>query len=210
MSGIRRADSVLALVACTVIMQACVVAPERSARALAENNRNNVQTSAELDSLKEGDIADFRTGLLAQFGTITIGRQYDAASGRRCKQILDASGAKLLSVACQMPTQQWYIRDSLHIPVNAIQPQSGNGNSNQVLMPADPLTLVSKPETKDTQEPIIYKLEKGETLYSFARRTTGNASNWEEIAQYNGIKNEFELIPGTALKIPSSLQNAER
>ena len=163
--------------------------------------------------LKEGDMAQFRTGMLAKFGTITVGRQYSAASGRSCKQILDASGEQLLSVACQLATKQWYVRESMHIPDTAGQIVPVKTESNQLLVPIEPRTLEIEPQTddkKDTQEPISVRLKENETLYSFARRTTGNPLNWQEIAEYNAIENELELSPGTALKIPFALQSVER
>ena len=210
MSAIQNASSVLAVATCVALLQACAVAPERVALDGADKVLSDVQISNGLSGLKEGDTVKFRAGLLAKFGTITIGRHYDAASGRSCKQILDTSGVQLLSVACQLPTEQWYIRESLNTPVTAIQTISKNTNIKKVLVPAELPKIESKAVVEDSQEPLSYRVENGETLYSFARRTTGSASNWEEIAQYNGITDEFALSVGTALKIPSALQKTGR
>ena len=157
-------------------------------------------------------MAQFRTGMLAKFGTIVVGREYNAASGRSCKQILDASKERLLSVACQLPTKQWYVRESLHISADSMQLVPVDTDPNPLLVPAESHTLRLEPQIKlepaivQAQDSVSYEVEQGETLYSFARRTTGNALNWEEIAEYNGITNEFELAIGTALKVPSALQ----
>lgn len=72
----------------------------------------NAEPSTELDSLIEGDEALFYGGLLAPLGQVTIGRQYLAASGRRCKQVLDEFGIELIAVACQANQDQWYLRKS--------------------------------------------------------------------------------------------------
>ena len=212
-SVIQQSGSVLLIAACIAVLQSCAVAPERSALVDVEDDLNGEQISDEFNDLKEGDIAQFRTGMLEKFGTITVGRQYSAASGRSCKQILDASGEQLLSVACQLPTKQWYVRESLQIPGNASQIVPVKTDSKQPLLPVEQQTTELKPAIDDKQvaeEPVSFRLKENETLYSFARRTTGNALNWQEIAEYNEIENELELSAGTALKIPVELQSAER
>ena len=203
----------LVIAACLAVLQACAVTPENSAIGDIENDLDGVQVSDELNDLKEGDMVQFRTGMLAKFGTIVVGREYNAASGRSCKQILDASGEQLLSVACQLPTKQWYVRESLNVPGNAGQFVPVKSDTNQLLVPVEPQTLELKPaieDKKDIQEPVSFNLKENETLYSFARRTTGDALNWEKIAEYNEIENELELAAGTTLKIPVALQSAER
>jgi len=44
-----------------------------------------------------------------------------------------------------------------------------------------------------------------ETLWSFAKRTTGNALNWEKIARLNGISEPKTLANGTQLQVPAEL-----
>ena len=208
-SGIRQFGLVFIVASCIVVLQACAVAPERSALAEVENDQASAQLSDELNDSSEGDMALFSTGKLAKLGTVTIGKQYDAASGRSCKQILDASGVQLLSVACQLPTEQWYVRESLNVAGNAIQAAPANTKFKNVLVQAELPTVELKPTVKNIPKPISYKLDKDETLYSFARRMTGDASNWEAIAKYNGITDELSLPVGAALRIPTALQTAK-
>ena len=212
-SATQQSGSVLLIAACIVVLQACAVAPERSALVDVEDDLNGEIIPDEFTDLKEGDMVQSRTGMLAKFGTFTVGRQYSAASGRSCKQILDASGEQLLSVACQLPTKQWYVRESLHVAGNAGQIVPVKTDLKQLLVPVEQQTVEIKPAIEDKQvleEPVSFRLKENETLYSFARRTTGNALNWQEIAEYNEIENELELSAGTALKIPVALQSAER
>ena len=209
MSVMQQFKSVLVVAACIVVLQACAVAPEHLVLDGVGNDLAGVQVSDELNDLGEGDMAQFRTGILAKFGTITVGRQYNAASGRECKQILDASGQHLLSVACQLPSKQWYVRGSLNTPTNSEQFVSVKTDAIRSLVPVEPQTLEPKLTIEDDKEPVTFRVNLNETLYSFARRTTGNALNWEKIAEYNGIENEHELAVGTVLKIPDGLQNSE-
>ena len=152
MSVIRQFGSTSVFFACIVGLQACAVAPERSAPGEVEDDLKGMQVSDELNDLREGDMAQFLTGTLAKFGTISIGREYNAASGRSCKQIFDASGQQLLSVACQLPTNRWYIRESLHVPGNTGQLVPVETDANQLLLPVIPATLESTPATGDKLE----------------------------------------------------------
>ena len=212
-SVMRHHWSKFVVVACVVALQACAVSPKRTSGTDVSDDIDSIHVSEEMGDLKQGDMVEFRSGKLAKFGTITIGRQYNAASGRSCKQILDASGDQLLSVTCQLPSKQWYVRESLNIPANTRQSVPAETDANPLLVPVEPQTQELKPvveDENDKQEPISFRVKVNETLYSFARRTTGDALNWEEIARYNGIENELELVVGTALKIPVGLQGTER
>ena len=84
------------------------------------------------------------------------------------------------------------------------------GSRSKVLVPAIPLQSKSRDALPMTQDDISYSLEKDETLWSFARRTTGSALNWEAIAQCNEVENESVLEAGTSLRLPSTLQSAGR
>lgn len=235
MSRIRPIESVLVVAACLVFLQACAVSPDRTELASSGKALEALELSKELEGLREGDTAEFRTGLLAKYGPITIGKQYDAASGRSCKQIYDASGTRLLSIACQLPTNQWYVREALHVSDKKTQSMPLGTASKKPLLPVKrqtqtvrsakkqtpklkiaktpkqiPKLKSAKNDVQLTQKVTSHTIEKDETLYSFARRTTGNPLNWEIIAQYNGVTNVHALRPGTALKIPAALQNAER
>ena len=207
MSRLKNFTSVLVIAICMSYLQACAVAPDRPASVGLTNELSSQQVSVEVDNLKEGDMVNFQTGPLAKLGTITVGRHYNAASGRNCKQILGASGKQLLSVACQLPTNQWYIRESVQNPAGAIQIIPVRSDLNNVRVPTKSQTLELKQPIK---EPVSYNVKPDETLYSFAHRTTGNASNWKRIAQHNGVTDEFALVVGAVLEIPFDLQSAGR
>jgi hypothetical protein len=49
------------------------------------------------------------------------------------------------------------------------------------------------------------RLRANETLWAFAKRTTGNALNWEAIAELNGISDTNNLAVGASLSIPANL-----
>lgn len=76
---------------------------------------------------------------------------------------------------------------------------------------AIPMSQWSSDEYSDTenQEPknqlLRYEIKFNETLWSFAKRTTGNALNWEAIARTNDIVNAKALASGTVLNVPASL-----
>lgn len=68
------------------------------------------QTANGLNKVKEGDTVFFRTGKLEQFGKVTIGREYTAASGKLCKQLYESSGEKMIGIACKANDDYWYTR----------------------------------------------------------------------------------------------------
>lgn len=49
--------------------------------------------------------------------------------------------------------------------------------------------------------PTTYTVKKGDTLFSIARKVTGDSSNYAEIASQNGITNPNEIYVGEALVI---------
>lgn len=49
------------------------------------------------------------------------------------------------------------------------------------------------------------ELRANETLWKFAKRTTGNALNWKTIAELNNITDAKTLAPGAQLTIPVAL-----
>ena len=52
-------------------------------------------------------------------------------------------------------------------------------------------------------EPVA--LQAGETLWKFSRRVTGNALNWERIAQVNALEDVKSLKAGDYLIVPVDL-----
>jgi hypothetical protein len=52
---------------------------------------------------------------------------------------------------------------------------------------------------------VIHRVRPHERLGDIAIKYTGNATNWENIARYNGISNPTRLRVGTMIAIPNSL-----
>lgn len=48
-----------------------------------------------------------------------------------------------------------------------------------------------------------YKVEKGDTLWSIAKKFLGDGNRYREIVSLNGLK-DTTIYPNTVLKIPSS------
>jgi len=59
--------------------------------------------------------------------------------------------------------------------------------------------------SSDAPDMIQRELYANETLWSFAKRTTGNALNWKTIAEINNITDAKTLAPGAQLNIPVAL-----
>lgn len=57
----------------------------------------------------------------------------------------------------------------------------------------------------DSSDLVQRTLNANETLWKFAKRTTGNALNWETIAEINNITDTKTLAPGAQLNIPVAL-----
>jgi len=231
-----------------LVLQGCANSPERSTSDFQSATLASGRQAAKLNDLSEGDSVVFHSGLLSSLGKLTVGREYQAASGRMCKQILSAEGGQQMAVACKSE-DKWYVRQALNgiggrVAVadesamsieDAAERRVWDSNKlekpEKVGAPALELSERSKdkssrPKDKKTKmaaamssgsssknssdEKGSYRLEVNETLWSFAKRTTGNALNWEAIAKYNNIVNEQKLRPGTLLRVPKALNRAER
>jgi|GEM_PF-2402571 len=266
-----------------LVLQGCANSPERSTSDFQSATLASGRQAAKLNDLSEGDSVVFHSGLLSSLGKLTVGREYQAASGRMCKQILSAEGGQQMAVACKSE-DKWYVRQALdgiggRVAVadesamsieDAAERRVWDSNKLEKLekvgapalelserskdkssRPKDKKTKraaamssgsssknssdekgsrskdkSSRPKDKKTKraaamssgsssknssdEKGSYRLEVNETLWSFAKRTTGNALNWEAIAKYNNIVNEQKLRPGTLLRVPKALNRAER
>ena len=58
--------------------------------------------------------------------------------------------------------------------------------------------------TSQLMQTNTYELSAGETLWSFAARTTGDGQRWREIAELNGIEDVRNIPAGKSLMIPQS------
>lgn len=50
-------------------------------------------------------------------------------------------------------------------------------------------------------QPLIYKIKKGDTLYKIAKKFYKDGSKWEKIVKLNSIKNPNKIITGRDIKI---------
>lgn len=68
-----------------------------------------------------------------------------------------------------------------------------------------PLDLIEpEPIVAEFAPPVssTYVVQKGDTLWSIARRTYGDGQRWREIAQVNGISDPAKLRVGQTLAMP--------
>lgn len=74
--------------------------------------------------------------------------------------------------------------------------QSKSSNSNTTTSVKVPST---KRETKTIES--TYTVKKGDTLYTIAKKLTGDGSNYKAIASKNGIRNPNKIYVGQVLRI---------
>jgi len=96
-----------ALLLTSAMLQSCAHVPERSA-SVSSNDVVTIE-SPEMGDLSRGDIVELKDGVLASFGEVRIGREYFSASGRLCKEILNATGRRVVSIACLFDDQNRFI-----------------------------------------------------------------------------------------------------
>lgn len=65
--------------------------------------------------------------------------------------------------------------------------------------------VVNTPTVQPEFSEIVHRVRPHERLGDIAIRYTGNATNWEKIARYNGISNPRSLRIGAMIRIPNSL-----
>ena len=69
---------------------------------------------------------------------------------------------------------------------------------------------ISQNSATASNQEIAFNLNTGETLWEFAKRTTGDATNWQAIANHNNFteKQSVTVYPGQRIFVPQSLMNA--
>ena len=113
----------------------------------------------------------------------TVVSAYQAASGRRCRRLdLDGGEQRLI---CLQANGAW-----------ALQRRIG---------PMPPAERVGISGSEDKRAGVVDVLESGETLWAFSVRTTGDGSNWQEIAQASSVPDADRVAAGTALHVPGDL-----
>ena len=193
-----------ALLLTSAMLQSCAHVPERSA-SVSSNDVVTIE-SPEMGDLSRGDIVELKDGVLASFGEVRIGREYFSASGRLCKEILNATGRRVVSIACLFDDQNWYTRRPLSVRSSGLPVSEATFTPAQLDQPA---TLFEKGNDESAvasgDDSKRYQLLENETLWSFSKRTTGNALNWKAIALYNNIENADTVDAGDELAVPVSL-----
>jgi len=114
-----------------------------------------------------------------------------------------ASGENLWKIA-KLTTGNALNWDAL-ANINNLQPDAFVFPGQQLVIPA---SLMAEESVIASQTPAnAFKLNEGETLWKFSKRTTGNATNWQSIASYNNFTQEQPVIvyPGQTILVPLSL-----
>ncbi len=181
---------------------------------------------------RPGDVVDLPAGNIFGDNMVVVGDDYTAASGRLCRRLRSETGSQLSRIACQRESGDWYSPRALYSnklqstqqAFNAVEPVT-------VVAPADPVDADSidtnsivvvelgddeltsssgKVRTATTSiETEKHLLKSGETLWSFSRRITGNALNWNAIAELNNVDDSRRLAAGDTLLVPKSLVRGE-
>lgn len=212
----------LALTAALLILVGCASAPKPSEYV----NQPSSKLAAVVGNAAVGDTIQLPADNALGMDSVVVDRTYFAASGRECRRLRDLNGTPIQRVACKGADGQWGFARNLS-PVSSLQTSNqiaGIDNSapqsivTQPLIPSAgsalllnedepfavelvPNELMSDESTGMTQR----ALNVNETLWSFAKRTTGNALNWKTIAELNNITDAKTLAPGAQLNIPVAL-----
>ncbi|PID60225.1 MAG: hypothetical protein CSB44_10830 [Gammaproteobacteria bacterium] len=225
--------SVLFLLPLLVSLTACASAPS-SEREIGGNGRTTMyerasaNSRARLDAIGAGRIGSsvrLAAGNPLAARSATLLSEYQAASGRRCRQVRPFN-SDVRRIVCQQRSGQWRLVRSLLpeeraevSPTASILADVTDGGDGSAVAVADDMSMsavahrrssanrtVSAPvKAVRSVSPVQARIEPGETFWAFSRRTTGRGSNWAEIARYNDIDDVQAIRPGTRLSIPAAL-----
>lgn len=144
-------------------------------------NKGNVELRNQAGKVNNSSVIS-----VEDVGQVRVGRSYIAASGRMCRQLNTLSGELLPLRSCKNKSGQWV--------------------TTRTLSSAIPLQKRSAPAVVQTaNKTMSMAVEQGETLWSFAKRVTGNPLNWKAIASYNNITDEDIISSGQRLQVEVSL-----
>lgn len=206
-----RSMKIITLLAPIVFIHGCSTVPGSYNESFVNADSAMSQQAPGLGDMSHGDLTVFENGVLASYGQIMIGREYYSASGRQCKKLLTSTGDNLLSVACKTDKENWYIRKPLSarkataVSTSDTAEHIEKENAVSISLEKDRVVVATVEEPSD----VIYRLEQNETLWSFAKRTTGNAMNWKALSNYNNVEDASVLKAGTAIRVPQSLRIAD-
>lgn len=224
---LKRLSSFL-LIAGSLWLSGCITPPSK----IAANNTVNAPPTAaatQLGNARPGDVVDLPVGNVFGETVIVVGDNYTAASGRLCRRLRSNAGSVLSRIVCQRESGEWYSPRSLYSNNQQSVKESFQGasslgegesvdlNSIVVVELGDDDLQTSSATTSNTTvhtattpvETSKQVLREGETLWSFSRRVTGNARNWNAIADINGIDDSRRLAAGDTLLVPKYLVRGE-
>ena len=216
------------LVAASLWLSGCATSKAK----ITANNVVSSQSQAAarmVGDARPGDVVDLPAGNVFGDTMVVVGDDYTAASGRLCRRLRSETGSKLSRIACQRESGEWYSPRALYSnkqqstkqafkatePVAIIAPIDADSidTSSVVVVELGDDNLqasTGKVRTATTSiETEKHTLKEGETLWSFSRRITGNALNWNAIAELNNIDDSRRLAAGDTLLVPKSLVRGE-
>ncbi|MEE9332746.1 MAG: DVU3141 family protein [Granulosicoccaceae bacterium] len=202
---------------------------------ISENNKLSSPSQAaarKIGDARPGDVVELPAGNLFGEAIVVVGDDYTAASGRLCRRLRSEIGSELSRIACQRDSGEWYSPRALYTNkqqsaqqvfqatepvaiVEPIDPVDGDSVDTRSLVvvelgDADLQTSTAKVRTNASDiETENHLLMESETLWSFSRRITGNALNWNVIADLNNIDDSRRLAAGDSLLVPKSLVRGE-
>ena len=98
---------------------------------------------------------------------------------------------------------------------NNLQPDAAVFVGQKLVIPSrlvleEQATAFTQGKTKASIQDVALKLNTGETLWEFSKRTTGDATNWQAIADHNNFteKQSVTVYPGQIIVVPRSLISA--
>lgn len=206
----------LALVPVLLTVFGCATVPSQSQPQVAI-----AQTPATMvGDARQGDRVQLPADNALGYSSVVVGRTYYAASGRQCRKLFSSNGAPLSRVSCQSKNGTWQLARDLQ-PVSASMSSITSSQSMQSRNPVMQQINDSQPQSVSVDltdldnasgssdvvaiDTVEERLRANETLWAFAKRTTGNALNWEAIAELNGISDANTIAVGANLSIPANL-----
>lgn len=199
---------------CLVLsLGACSATPERDLEWLSGSGQ--VSRSVGADSRAPESVGTFLqlpAGNTPGVSEVRVLHEYRAASGRLCRQVEVPQQGNSIRVMCEREKGNWSFTRALvgsegneSAVVTVVEHRETGiwGTSSSAVRVASNSSLASRPTVQE-------RLGAGESLWRFAARTTGNALNWELIAELNGIENPDRVIAGSELSVPVHLLSGTR
>ena len=218
----------LAFCVAVLVLMGCNAASKKN----EHFNPSSLQVASMIGDAQPGDLVSLPSNSVLGMDSVVVDRTYIAASGRQCRHMRTMDGAPILRVACKGSDGAWSLArdlrlgtivDSINLGTNDAINVDSTDAINQSLVPsAGSMMLLREKESlpnitnltenegtlvddESEIETVKRTVNVNETLWSFAKRTTGNALNWEVIAQINGIFNAKTLPSGKQLLVPVKL-----